>query len=136
MNARTLVHPAFAIGLETLFSQLAESSKRQSFPHYDVEVVDQESGDYRLTLAVAGYSEQDIQILHKENKLLISGDKKRDENKVFQHEGIAKRDFKIDFILHQYAVIKKADLKNGLLEIDIKIEIPEDKQPKSIKIGA
>lgn len=134
MTRNTQLPHAFLIGFEQLFNHL--DAKRPSFPPCDIEIIDKESGSVRITAAVAGYTLDNISITQKDDMLVIEGTQKRDENKIYQSEGIAKRNFKLEFGLHQYAVVKNAKLEHGLLAIDIDLEIPEDKKPRSIAINA
>jgi molecular chaperone IbpA len=127
---------AFLIGFDQLFSHIDSLAKRPSFPPCDIEVLDQESNSVRITAAVAGYTMDNISITQKDDMLIIEGTQQRDETKIYQSEGIAKRNFKLEFVLHQYAFVKKATLEHGLLAIDIDLEIPEDKKPRSIAINA
>ncbi|MEG0870127.1 MAG: Hsp20 family protein [Hafnia sp.] len=130
-------HPGFLIGFESLLNEIVSQAKRPNFPPVDIEVVDAEAQSFRITAAVAGYKMENISITQKEDRLIIEGTHQRDETKIYQNEGIAKRNFKLEFLLHQYAVIQgSARLEHGLLEIDVTIEIPEDKKPRSIPINA
>lgn len=123
------------IGFQELLTEIAGMTRRQSFPPFDIEVVDEEKQQFKIVAAVAGFKESDIEITAASNKLMINGSAQRDETKKYQHKGIAKRDFKLEFWLHEFTVVKGAKLENGLLGIDLAIEIPEDKKAKTIPIN-
>ena len=89
-------------------------------------------------MAVAGFSEADIDITVKENSLLITGKVEKsaqNSKRIFLHRGIAARSFERRFDLADHIVVTGAGLENGLLHIDLVREIPEEKKPKKIKIG-
>ena len=90
-------------------------------------------------MAVAGFSEQDIDITVKENSLLISGQTAKtsdDAEKTYLHRGIASRSFERRFDLADHIIVTGADLENGLLNISLVREIPEEKKPRKINIGS
>ena len=94
---------------------------------------------YQIIMAVAGFSEQDIDITVKENSLLISGQTAKasdDEEKTYLHRGIASRSFERRFDLADHIIVTGADLENGLLNISLVREIPEEKKPRKINIGS
>jgi len=104
------------------------------FPPYDIERL----GDnkYRISMAVAGFSEDELDIELKENNLTIKGNKKADsEERNFLHRGIAARNFERRFKIADYVEVRTADLTNGLLNVDLVREITEAMKPRTIKIG-
>lgn len=88
---------------------------------------------YRVTIAVAGFSRSDIEITSKPNALLITG-KKADDGRTFVHQGISARKFERQFQLADYVTVTGAALRDGLLEIDLKRELPEAAKPRKIEI--
>ena len=108
-------------------------SSANTYPPYNIE----QSGEntYRITVAVAGFSEQDLDITAKENTLVISG-KIADnaEEKSFLHRGIAGRAFERRFDLADHIKVVGAGLVNGLLNIEHERDIPEEKKPRKISI--
>ena len=103
------------------------------FPPYNIE----KTGDnaYRITMAVAGFGEDDLNIEVKENSLTIKGERTSDEtDRQFLHQGIAARSFKRQFQLADYVEVNGAELKYGLLHIDLVREIPEAMKPRAIEI--
>jgi len=122
--------------LFNLFDQAAGHDGAPGYPPYNIE----RTGDnaYRITVAVAGFSEADLKIEAKENTLTIRGDKqaKSEETKgEVLYQGIAARAFERVFQLADYVQVKGASLENGLLHVDLVREIPEAKKPRQIAIG-
>jgi molecular chaperone IbpA len=105
------------------------------YPPYNIE----KSGDdkYRITLAVAGFTGDELDLQVKENTLTVSG-KKADGNgdRRYLHRGIAARDFRRVFQLTDYVKVVGANLDNGLLHIDLAREVPEEMKPRKIEIGS
>ena len=105
-----------------------------AYPPYDIEVSGEDS--YRITLAVAGFSESDIEITAKENSWEISGAAKTEEadKKEFLHRGIARRAFERRFELADHVKVVGASLDNGLLHVDLVREVPQALKPRKIDI--
>jgi molecular chaperone IbpA len=126
------------IGFDRLFDLLESSAAAQSadgYPPFDLEH-DGEDG-YRITLAVAGFKPTEIDITAQQNLLVVSG-RKADEdldNGRYLHRGIARRGFERRFELADFVQVKGADLKDGLLTIELVREIPEAMRPRKIDIG-
>jgi molecular chaperone IbpA len=102
-----------------------------AYPHYDLEEVTE--NQYRLTLAVAGFDESEIEVYQEDTKLTIEG-KKKEETKNVLWRGIAGRSFKRSFCLEQHVNVASASMLNGLLTIDLTREIPEARKARSIPI--
>jgi len=108
-------------------------SEAPSYPPYNIERVSETA--YRISMAVAGFSEGDLDIEVKENTLTIRGEKRvEQENSTFLHRGIAARSFERRFQLADYVVVKGASLENGLLHVDLVRELPEAMKPRTIEI--
>jgi len=125
------------VGFDRLFSMLdnmAQPDNTQSYPPYNIERTGEDM--YRITMAVAGFSENDISIESKENTLTITADKEpqETENEIL-FQGIAARAFERRFQLADHVEVKDASLENGLLHIDLKREVPEAMKPRKIAIG-
>ena len=107
-----------------------------SYPPYNIEAAAED--EYRVTMAVAGFGENDIEITTQNGQLLVAGQICRDEDDVrnFLHRGIAERAFERRFNLAEHVVVNGAQLENGLLHIDLVREIPEEKKPRKISIAA
>ncbi|VAW22819.1 16 kDa heat shock protein A [hydrothermal vent metagenome] len=128
------------VGFDRLFSALdglnVQESK-SSYPPYNIERTGEDT--YRISVAVAGFSKDDIAIEAKENNLTIKGGKSAEVDEQegdFLHRGIASRAFDLRFQLADYVEIVGADLENGLLHVSLKRELPESKKPRQIKINA
>jgi molecular chaperone IbpA len=105
-----------------------------SYPPYNIEKVGDDS--YRLSLAVAGFSADDIELTVKENTLIVAGRVAGETNKgEFLHRGIAARAFTRRFVLADHMVVEGADIANGLLNVTIKRVVPEALKPRRIEIN-
>ena len=114
--------------------QLHQIRQLQSsgFPPYDLIKINETT--FRLEMAVAGYSYEDIEITQQNNVLIIEGKTKNDDNRVFLHKGIASRKFIKKFDLDQYVNAISSTLENGILSIEFEKQIPEAMKPRVIKI--
>ncbi|MBI1361831.1 MAG: Hsp20 family protein [Alphaproteobacteria bacterium] len=109
----------------------------QGYPPYNIEQSVDDENAYAIELAVAGFAETDLDIEVKEGQLLVVGKKEGGEDaRKFLHRGIAERGFIRRFQLADHVVVTGADLKNGLLRIELKRELPEAMKPRKISIGA
>ena len=116
--------------LDTLSSFEGEAP---SYPPYNIERVGE--NDYRISMAVAGFGENDLTIEVKENTLSLRGAKQNEqEDTTFLHRGIASRSFERRFQLADHVVVKGATLENGLLHVDLVRELPEAMKPRTISI--
>ena len=117
--------------LDTLTSFEGETP---SYPPYNIERVGE--NDYRISMAVAGFGEDDLSIDVKENTLSIHGEKRTEqEDTTFLHRGIASRSFERRFQLADHVLVKGAVLENGLLHVDLVRELPEAMKPRTILIA-
>lgn len=127
------------VGFDRLMRLLEDSSQwaetNNSYPPYNIEKSDDDH--YRITLAVAGFSEQDLSIVFQENALVVEGQRKEAENSAeLLYRGIAGRSFKRQFQLADHVRVVGAALDNGLLTIDLVREVPEALKPRKITISA
>ena len=124
-----------AIGFDRL-ARLADTLPQDAvnYPPYNIEKTGEES--YRLTLAVAGFSADDIELTVKENALVITGGSEQQEAQKgeFLHRGIAARAFTRRFALADHMVVEGADIANGLLNVEIRHVVPELAKPRRIAI--
>ena len=105
-----------------------------SYPPYNIEKTGEDS--YRLTMAVAGFAQDELDITVHENTLIVTGKaKQEDENGSFLHRGIARRAFERRFSLADHLKVTGASLDNGLLHVDLVREVPEAMKPRQIKIA-
>ena len=126
------------VGFDRLFNRLDTlgTQETKTYPPYNIE----RTGDdtYRISIAVAGFSNGDIAVETKENSLVIKGAKpseSADKTREFLHRGIAERAFELRFQLADYVEVQGANLENGLLHLELKRELPESKKPRSIQIN-
>ncbi|MDF1730897.1 MAG: Hsp20 family protein [Minwuia sp.] len=122
---------------DRLFDTAYNAADSQSFPAYDI--VRHAEDKYRISLAVAGYGENELEINQEGRSLTISGkaeDVAADEGTAFLHRGIARRAFTRRFHLADTVKVVGADLVNGLLNIELVNEIPEAEKPREIAIGS
>jgi len=121
-------------------SQLLDSALRVdeaqlSYPPYNIEKTGEDS--YRITMAVAGFGQDDLSIVSQENSVTISGKGQEvPEGVEYLHRGIARRAFQRRFELADHIKVKAAELVNGLLHLDLVREVPEEQKPREIKISA
>ncbi|MBV9742090.1 MAG: Hsp20 family protein, partial [Hyphomicrobiales bacterium] len=111
--------------------QLDESNT--SYPPYNIDKRSED--EYRIVMAVAGFGKDDIEIVGEQNKLTVRGEIKEREEKTYLHRGIAARSFQRQFDLADFVKVNGAELKDGLLVISLKREIPEEMKPRRIEIG-
>lgn len=123
------------------FNDLFESAFRGddgglSYPPYNIERMNENA--YRITMAVAGFSEEDITVTLHGNELKVSGhmsQETKEEEAEYLHRGIASRAFERSFSLADHMQVGAAELKDGLLRIQLKREIPESAQPRVIAVN-
>jgi molecular chaperone IbpA len=124
-----------AIGFDRMASLLDSVARdaKPSYPPYNIERLDE--NDYRITMAVAGFTEDELEITSEQNSLVISGrQEESSEGRNFLHRGIAERNFERKFQLAEHVKVKAARLENGLLHVDLVREIPEAMKPRRIAI--
>jgi molecular chaperone IbpA len=127
------------VGFDRLFTMLdtlAAPEGAQTYPPYNIERTGENA--YRISMAVAGFSDDEIAIEAHRNVLTVKGEKAEEENKddaEFLYRGIASRAFERRFQLADHVEVNGAELKNGLLHIDLKRNIPEELKPRKIAIS-
>ncbi len=126
------------VGFDRLFSLLDSNvgSEAQTYPPYNIERTGENT--YRVTMAVAGFAENELAIEAKENTLSVKGEKKTEttaKESEFLYRGIGARTFERRFQLADHVEVKGATLENGLLHVDLVREIPEAMKPRTITIG-
>ena len=124
--------------LERILEKAARSGN-DGYPPYNIEKLKTEPGEkgdlLRITLAVAGFREEELDISIEENQLTISGKQIEDKTRVFLHRGIAARQFQRSFVLAEGIEVSGADLSNGLLEIDL-VRIQPERIIRKISINS
>ena len=125
------------VGFDRLFSLLDQAARAEpsvTWPPYDIEKVDEHA--YRITLALAGFAPDEIELVQNDVTLLVSGQRKgRMEERQILHRGIAARQFRQTFNLAEHMKVTGANLEHGLLTIDLMREVPEALKPRRISIG-
>jgi molecular chaperone IbpA len=125
------------VGFDRLFDFLENASRAEqdNYPPFDIEKLGDDS--YRITLAVAGFKRDEIEIVAHQNMLTISGRRadERGQGGNFLHMGIASRAFERKFELADFVRVTGAELSDGLLRIELAREIPEAMKPRKIEIG-
>ncbi|WP_027257420.1 Hsp20 family protein [Leisingera aquimarina] len=114
---------------------LSADAAQSSYPPYNIEKTDADS--YRISIAVAGFSEDDLNVEVKENALVVAAKKAEDgEDRSFLHRGIATRAFERRFTLADHVRVTGASHENGMLHIDLHREVPEALKPRRIEISS
>ena len=124
------------IGFERIFDLLQagrDLASGETYPPYNIEKVGEDR--YRIELAVAGFTLDDLTVSVESNRLTVSGKKPESESGVLLYQGISGRPFSRQFSLADYVVVRGAKLVNGLLTIDLERELPEAMKPRQIPIG-
>ncbi len=125
------------VGFDHLFDLLANSAVSQaqeSYPPYNIARHDEDN--YRISLAVAGFTPEEISITAEQNQLTIEGQKRTQAAQQYLYQGISSRAFRRQFNLADYVKVKGASFENGLLEIDLVREVPEAMKPRRIEIAS
>ena len=124
------------IGFDRLFDLLENSNTAQAgenYPPFDLVKVD--DNHYRIDLAVAGFKADEVDITAQQNQLVVTGKRGDDDGADYIHRGIATRSFERRFGLADHIRVTGADLKDGLLSIELVREVPEAMKPRKIAIG-
>lgn len=141
MRTSTELNPLYRsfIGFDHLASLMDKASraeKQPAYPPYNIELLSENS--YRISMAAAGFAENELDIESKENTLIVTGIKDSEKNiseRKFLYQGIAERNFERKFQLGEHVKIIGAFMENGLLHIDLQREIPEALKPRKIAIN-
>ena len=122
--------------LAGLIDKASRQEKQSSYPPYNIELIAEDK--YRITMAIAGFVEDELDIESKQNTLIVTGTKVTSDEKkerTFLHQGIAERNFERKFQLGDHVKVIGANLENGLLHIELEREIPEALKPRKIAIN-
>lgn len=126
-----------SIGFDRLANMIESASSGNSqggYPPYNIETLDE--NQYRITMAVAGFSAEELDIQTQANTLVIQGSKSATEgDRQFLYQGIAERNFERRFQLADYVKVTNATIENGLLHVDLEREIPDAMKPRKIEIS-
>jgi molecular chaperone IbpA len=124
------------VGFDRVFDILNNNSLAQAqpdYPPYNIERVGEDA--YRVSLAVAGFSPEEISITAQQNLLTVTGQKEEPPEREYLHHGIAQRPFEFRVSLEDHVEVEAASFDNGLLQIDLVRRIPEAMKPRRIEIG-
>ena len=126
------------VGFEPLFDELERihslsKSGNDNYPHHNIVKVDEEK--FLIELALAGFREEDISVEVKDGILKVKGEMVNDDRE-FVYKGISSRKFEKSFRLSEFVVIDGADFQDGILVAYARVEIPEERRPREIKIGS
>jgi len=132
--AMDLFNDPFFIGFNRELGRLntAHKTNSQSYPPYDLLKLDEDT--YQISLAIAGFSKEDIDVSVDNGTLIIKGEIVEVTDAEVVHKGIAGRKFVRSFALGEYMEVTSAELKDGMLHVHVVRIVPEDKKPKKIKI--
>lgn len=135
----TLDLPTFrkaTIGFDTLFNEMErtfQNSASTGYPPYNI--VQLNDNEYVISVAVAGFAMENLNVTQDKNVLIIEGTAPESDAEVnYLHKGIGGRNFRREFALAEHVYVKSAGIENGLLNIHVVREVPEELQPKTIKI--
>jgi molecular chaperone IbpA len=134
------LHPyqRLGVGFDRMFNELdrllqVNHGNNNGYPPFNLEKLDDHA--YRITMAVAGFTEKDIEVTLQENTLTVTGAKTEEDTTAnYLHRGIANRSFKREFVIGDRVEINTASLKDGMLVIDLTEVIPEESKPKKIPL--
>jgi molecular chaperone IbpA len=125
------------VGFDRLFDLLDSvtgfDQASPGYPPYNIERLGE--NDYRITMAVAGFAQHEIRVDVKEQTLTVAGAKKPEKERQYLHRGIAARNFERRFQLADHVEVKGADLRDGLLHVELVRNVPERLKPRTIAIG-
>lgn len=133
------VAPLFrsSVGFDRVFDLLTQAERAEAsaaWPPYNIEKVAED--EYRITMALAGFTPDEIELTQHDTALLVSGHRKGQEGeRQYLHRGIAARTFRQTFNLAEHVKVTGASLENGLLTVELKREVPEALKPRRIAIG-
>ena len=126
-----------SVGFDRLASLMSSANRQDqgnSYPPYNIRTMGE--NHYQITMAIAGFAEDDLDITTEHNRLVITGKRADEEEKgEFLHRGIATRSFERRFNLADHVKVFAASLENGLLHIELERELPEAMKPRKIEIG-
>ena len=128
----------FSVGFDSVFDRFFDMdlTRDSGYPPYNIRKINE--AQYVIEIALAGFSKEDIEVEVTEGNLAIRSkeEKETDEDDSFVHKGIAKRSFLRSFTLSDDIIVKGADLKDGMLIINLEKVIPDEKKPRLIQIGS
>ena len=124
------------IGFDHVWSEierLSEMTDNKVYPPHNVVKHDEQK--FSVELALAGYAKEDLTVEVRDGILLVASDSKPVDEREYLHKGISQKKFRRTFRLSEHVVVDGADFKDGLLVIDLRVQLPEEKRPRTITIG-
>jgi len=134
INVNSLFPRASFVGFDHLFQELEYTAKHSNDHYPPHNIIKTNENDYLIELAIAGFSQDEINVEVKDRTLTVIGEhisKGRD----FIHRGISTKKFKRTFRLSEHVIVHGADIQDGILAIELKYQLPEDQRPRKINIG-
>lgn len=123
-----------SVGFDRLFDMLENDNfGAENYPPFDL--IKEDENRFRIEMAVAGFRREEIDITSQQNQLLVRGQKANEDSSNYVHRGIANRSFERRFALADHIQVRGADLRDGMLAIELVREIPEAMKPRKIEIG-
>ena len=135
LTAKQLFPRSAFVGFDTMIDELDRISRRSSdnFPPHNIIKTDE--GKYLIELAVAGFSESEIEVQVKERTLTVNGEHE-DRGREYIHKGVSTKRFERQFRLSEYVEVTGAQFKDGLLSVSLEVIVPDNKLPRKIKINS
>ena len=128
----------FSVGFDSIFDRFfdMDTTRDSGYPPYNIRKINE--AQYVIEIALAGFSKDDIEVEVTEGTLAVRSKKEEETNgdESFVHKGIAKRSFMRSFSLSDDIIVKGADLKDGMLIVELERVIPDEKKPRLIQIGS
>jgi molecular chaperone IbpA len=125
---------ATLVGFDQLLTAAAAAAKgaTSNYPPYNLVKIDEDN--YRITVAIAGFKPEEISVIHEAGKLTVEGKRASKDEGELLYRGISARDFTRSFVLHEYMTTSGATMEDGLLHIDMKRVVPDEKKPRTVHI--
>ena len=134
-DLRPLFHSSVGFDrvMDLLDARMGSQNKPSAYPPYNI--IKTSEDHYRIVMAMAGFSRDQLKVVAQENNLLVKGETKQESpDTEYLHKGIAARSFEKTFQLADYIKVKNVHLKNGLLTLELEREVPEESKPRCIEI--
>jgi molecular chaperone IbpA len=120
--------------MKELLESALDSGPATNYPPHNIEKTDENA--WRLTVAVAGFSQSELSVVQEQNELVVTGTRKADDKTEYLYRGIATRSYERRFELADFVKVKEARLADGLLVVDLVREVPEEMRPRRIEIAS
>lgn len=127
------IFPRHFVGFDSLLNELELAQSDNNYPPYNI--IKHSDISYSVEIAVAGFSDEDLEITVDDRDLLVKATKQKGADAEYLHKGISTKAFTRNFRLAEHVQVTGADLSNGMLSISLEVVVPEEKKPKLIEIG-